>query len=169
MRFYEEISATRNLVMMADEAMRAEEVEGNGYIAGVPCGPGQPCAAYVRVIYFPNWNDEDRRSNSTCWATPRTNCAEKQAIERWARVGGGRETVFYAAEPAPAQGESICGDAVGLKTGRQTPKDAHYEWAGSQPVMDASADGKKICSHDIQPAVRGAIDAKAKTVGWPNG
>jgi len=28
--------------------------------------------AYVRVIYFPNWNDEDLQIESTCWATPRT-------------------------------------------------------------------------------------------------
>ncbi|SRR5882724_11107336 len=160
--------------MNADGSDAREEVEGNGYIAGVPVwSPDSHALAYVRVIYFPNWNDEDLQIETHVLGNAKNEIVLKnrQLSGGLAWVADGR-LFFTLAEPAPAQGESnMWAMPLDLKTGTANGEKMRItNGPDHKPVMDASADGKKILfmRTNIQPAVYVAqIDAKTKTVGWP--
>jgi len=57
---------------------------------------GQPCAGVRAVIYFSKLGTTKTADRNARVGQRKKNCAEKQAIERRACVGGGRETFFYA-------------------------------------------------------------------------
>jgi len=160
--------------MNADGSEARKEVESDGYVYGVPVwSPNSRVLAYVRVIYFPNWNDEDVQIETHVLGSPRNEVVAKDR-----QLGGGLAWLpdgrlfFTLVEPPPSQGDSnLWAMPVDLKTGTANGERVRItNGPDHKPVMDVSADGKKLLfmRTNIQPAVYVAeIDKKTKTVGWP--
>src|SRR5579871_3694344 len=151
-----------------------KEVESGGYIYGVPVwSPESHALAYVRVIYFPNWNDEDVQLETHVLGTDK-----REIVMKDRKLGGGLAWIpdgrlfFTLAEPAPSQGDSnLWAIPIDGRTGMVKGEKVQVtNGPDDKAVMDTSVDGKKILflRANMQPAVYVAkIDAKSKTVGWP--
>ncbi|GAC1640695.1 MAG: hypothetical protein NVS9B14_22230 [Candidatus Acidiferrum sp.] len=160
--------------MNVDGSEIRKEVDASGYIYGVPVwSPDSRILAFVRVIYFPNWSDEDVQIE-----THIAGGGQNQVVLKDRQLSGGLAWLqdgrlfFSLAEPMPAQGDSnVWAMPIAAKTGTANGERVRItNGPDHKPVMDASADGKKILflRTDIQPAVYIAdIDKKTKTVGWP--
>ena len=158
----------------ADGSEARKEVESNGYVYGVPVwSPDSRALAYLRVIYFPNWNDEDLQIE-----THLLGGAKNEIVLKDRQLSGGLAWLpdgrlfFTLAEPAPSQGDSnLWAMPLDLKTGTANGEKVRItNGPDHKPVMGASADGKKILfmRTNIQPAVYvSEIDKKNKTVGLP--
>src|SRR5882672_2564506 len=160
--------------MTSDGSDARKEVESAGYIYGMPVwSPDSRVLAYVRVIYFPNWNDEDLQIETHVLGNGKNEVVvkDRQLSGGLAWLVDGR-LFFTLAEMPPAQGESnVWAMPLDVKTGTASGERVRItSGPDHKPVMDASADGKKILflRTNIQPAVYVAqIDAKTKNVGWP--
>lgn len=160
--------------MNADGGEARKEVGTGGWVYGVPVwSPDSNVLAYARVIYFPNWNDEDVQLETHVLGSDKTEIVLKDR-----QLGGGLAWLadgrlfFTLAEPPPAQGDSnLWAIPIDAKSGTANGEKMRItNGPDHKPVMDASADGKKILfmRTNIQPAVYVAqIDGKTKTVGWP--
>jgi Tol biopolymer transport system component/DNA-binding winged helix-turn-helix (wHTH) protein len=160
--------------MNVDGGEVRKEVDASGSIYGVPVwSPDSRILAFVCVIYFPNWNDEDVQV-----MTHVIGGGQNQIVVKDRQLSGGLawladgRLVFTLAEMPPAQGDSnVWAMPLDPKTGTANGERVRItNGPDHKPVMDASADGKKILflRTNIQPAVYVAqIDAKTKSVGWP--
>ena len=160
--------------MNSDGSETRKEVESSGYIYGMPVWSADShVLAYVRVIYFPNWNDEDVQIETHVLGS-----GKNQVVVKDRQLNGGLAWLpdgrlfFTLAELPPAQGDSnVWAMPLDIKTGTANGERVRItNGPDHKPVMDASADGRKILflRTNIQPAVYVAqIDAKTKSVGWP--
>jgi Tol biopolymer transport system component/DNA-binding winged helix-turn-helix (wHTH) protein len=160
--------------MNADGSGALKEVGSAGYVYGTPVwSPNSRMLAYVRVIYFPNWNDEDVQIETHVLGS-----GKNEVVAKDRQLGGGLAWLpdgrlfFNLAEMPSAQGDSnVWALPMDLKTGTANGERVRItNGPDYKPVLDASADGKKILflRTNIQPAVYVAeIDAKTKNVGWP--
>jgi Tol biopolymer transport system component/DNA-binding winged helix-turn-helix (wHTH) protein len=151
-----------------------KEVASSGSIYGVPVWSSDSrILAFLCVIYFPNWNDEDVQIE-----THVIGSKENQIVVKDRQLSGGLAWLadgrlfFSMAEPPPTQGDTnVWAMPLDAKTGLASGERVRItNGPDHKPVMDASADGKKILfmRTNIQPAVYVAqIDKKNKTVGWP--
>jgi Tol biopolymer transport system component/DNA-binding winged helix-turn-helix (wHTH) protein len=151
-----------------------KEVDSSGSIYGVPVwSPDSRILAFVCVIYFPNWNDEDVQIE-----THVIGSRENQIVVKDRELSGGLAWVadgrlfFSLAEPPPAQGDTnMWAMPLDAKNGLASGERVRItNGPDHKPVMDASADGKKLLfmRTNIQPAVYvSQIDKKNKTVGLP--
>jgi DNA-binding winged helix-turn-helix (wHTH) protein/Tol biopolymer transport system component len=157
-------------VMNVDGSEARKEVDAPGYFLGAPVwSPDSAMLAYQRVIYYPSWNDEDVNLE-----THALGSGKSQTVMTDREMGGGLawlkdgRIVFTLAEGPPYQGDTNVwtipvdahtGTATGARTRITTGPDR-------KPVMDVSADGKKVLflRTNIQPAIYTAeIDATTKT------
>ncbi|MBS1842487.1 MAG: PD40 domain-containing protein [Acidobacteria bacterium] len=160
--------------MNVDGGEARKEVDSSGSVYGMPVwSPDSRVLAFVCVIYFPNWNDEDVRVMTHVIGTRENQIVvkDRQLSSGLAWLPDGR-LFFTLAEMPPAQGDSnVWALPMNLKTGTANGERVRItNGPDHKPVMDASADGKKILflRTNIQPAVYVAqIDAKTKNVGWP--
>ena len=160
--------------MNADASEAKKEVDAGGYVYGMPVwSPDSRMIAYVRVIYFPNWNDEEVQIETHVLGSGKNEIVVKDR-----QLGGGLAWLpdgrlfFNLVEMPPAQGDSnVWALPVDLKRGTANGERVRItNGPDFKPVMDVSADGKKILflRTNIQPAVYIAqIDAKTKNVGRP--
>jgi len=151
-----------------------KEVDSSGSIYGVPVwSPDSRILAFLCVIYFPNWNDEDVQIE-----THVIGGGQNQIVVKDRQLSGGLAWLadgrlfFSLAEPPPVQGDTnVWAMPLDAKTGLASGERVRItNGPDHKPVMDASADGKKILfmRTNIQPAVYVAqIDKKTKTVGRP--
>ena len=160
--------------MSVDGSELGKEVDSSGSIYGVPVwSPDSRILAFVCVIYFPNWNDEDVQIETHVVGSGQNQIVvkDRQLNSGLAWLADGR-LVFSLSEPPPAQGDTnVWAMPLDAKTGLASGERVRItNGPDHKPVMDASADGKKILfmRTNIQPAVYIAnIDKKSKTVGWP--
>jgi len=160
--------------MSVDGSEVRKEVDSSGSIYGAPVwSPDSRILAFVCVIYFPNWNDEDVQI-----MTHVIGSGANQIVVKDRQLNGGLawladgRLVFSLSEPPPAQGDTnVWAMPLDAKTGLASGERVRItNGPDHKPVMDASADGKKILflRTNIQPAVYvSEIDRKTKTVGRP--
>ena len=160
--------------MNVDGSEVRKEAAASGYVYGVPVwSPDSRVLAFVRVIYFPNWSDEDVQIETHVVGSEGSQVVlkDRQLSGGMAWLQDGR-LFFTLAEPAPSQGDSnLWAMPLDPKTGTANGEKVRItNGPDHKPVMDASADGKKILfmRTNIQPAVYVAqINAKTRAVGWP--
>jgi Tol biopolymer transport system component/DNA-binding winged helix-turn-helix (wHTH) protein len=160
--------------MNVDGSEVHKEVDSSGSVYGVPVwSPDSRILAFVCVIYFPNWNDEDVQIETHVIGNRANQIVvkDRQLSGGLAWLADGR-LFFSLAEPPPAQGDTnVWAMPLDAKTGLANGDRIRItNGPDHKPVMDASADGKKILflRTNIQPAVYvSQIDKKNKTVGWP--
>src|SRR5579859_501538 len=151
-----------------------KEMAAGGYIYGVPVwSPDSRVLAFVRVVYFPNWNDEDVQIETHVIGSAKSEIVvkDRQLNGGLAWLADGR-LFFSLSELPPAQGDSnVWAMPLDLKTGTANGERVRItNGPDRKPVMDASADGKKILflRTNIQPAVYVAnIDKKTKSASLP--
>jgi DNA-binding winged helix-turn-helix (wHTH) protein/Tol biopolymer transport system component len=160
--------------MNADGSGALKEVDSGGFVYGTPVwSPNSRMFAYVRVIYFPNWNDEDVQIETHVLGSGKNEIVAKDR-----QLGGGLAWLpdgrlfFNLVEMPPAQGDSnVWALPMDLKTGTANGERVRItNGPDYKPVLDASTDGKRILflRTNIQPAVYVAqIDAKTRNVGLP--
>src|SRR5579859_1748703 len=160
--------------MNVDGSEVHKEVDASGSIYGKPAwSPDSRILAFVCVIYFPTWNDEDVEIETHVIGSGKNQIVlkDRQLNSGLTWLADGR-IFFTMAESAPAQGDSnVWAMPLDAKTGLASGERVRITNGPDQkPVMDASADGKKILflRTNIQPAVYvSEIDKKTKTVGRP--
>ena len=160
--------------MNADGSDLHKEVDSSGSIYGVPVwSPDSRILAFVCVIYFPNWYDEDVQIETHVVGSRENQIVvkDRQLNSGMAWLADGR-LAFSVSEPPPAQGDSnVWAMQMDPKSGLASGERVRItNGPDHKPVMDASADGKKILflRTNIQPAVYvSQIDKKTKTVGLP--
>ncbi|HLZ14199.1 MAG TPA: winged helix-turn-helix domain-containing protein [Candidatus Acidoferrum sp.] len=160
--------------MNVDGSEVHKEVDASGSIYGKPAwSPDSRILAFVCVIYFPTWNDEDVEIETHVIGSGKNQIVlkDRQLNSGLTWLADGR-IFFTMAESAPAQGDSnVWAMPLDAKTGLASGERVRITNGPDQkPVMDASADGKKILflRTNIQPAVYvSEIDKKTKKVGWP--
>ena len=160
--------------MNVDGSEVHKEVDSSGSVYGVPVwSPDSRILAFLCVIYFPNWNDEDVQIE-----THVIGSGQNQIVVKERQLSGGLTWLadgrlfFSLAEPPPANGDTnVWAMPLDPKTGLTSGERVRItNGPDHKPVMGASADGKKLLfmRTNIQPAVYVAqIDKKTKTVGWP--
>ena len=160
--------------MNVDGSEVHKEVDASGSIYGVPVwSPDSKILAFVCVIYFPNWNDEDVQIETHVIGSGENRIVlkDRQLNSGLAWLADGR-LVFSLTEPPPSQGDTnVWAMPLDAKSGLASGERARItNGPDHKPVMDASADGKKILflRTNIQPAVYvSQIDKKTKTVDRP--
>ena len=160
--------------MSVERSELRKEVDSSGSIYGVPVwSPDSRILAFVCVIYFPNWNDEDVQIETHVVGSGQNQVVvkDRQLNSGLAWLADGR-LVFSLSEPPPAQGDTnVWTMPLDAKTGLASGERVRItNGPDHKPVMDASADGKKILflRTNIQPAVYvSEIDKKTRTVGRP--
>lgn len=160
--------------MNVDGGELHKEVDSSGSVYGVPVwSPDSRVLAFLCVIYFPNWNDEDVQIE-----THVIGSGQNQIVVKDRQLSGGLAWLadgrifFSLAELPPTQGDTnVWAMPLDARSGLASGERVRItNGPDHKPVMDASADGKKILflRTNIQPAVYVAeIDKKTKTVGWP--
>ena len=160
--------------MNVDGSGLQKEVDSPGYIFGSPVwSPDSRMLAFPRVTYFPNWYDEEVQIETHLLGTEKDQIVvkDRQLSGGLAWVSDGR-LFFTLAEAPPSQGDTnVWSLAMDLRTGLPNGERVRITTGPDhKPVMDASADGKKLLflRTNIQPAVYVAeIDDKTKMVGRP--
>ncbi len=160
--------------MNVDGSGAEKEVDSPGYIFGIPAwSPDSRMLAFLRVIYFPNWYDEDVQVESHVLGSDKNQIVlkDKQLAGGLAWVSDGR-LLFSLAEAPPSQGDTnVWSLPMDLRTGLANGERVRITTGPDhKPVMDASADGKKLLflRTNIQPAVYvSEIDKKTKIVSRP--
>jgi len=160
--------------MGVDGSELRKEVDSSGSIYGVPVwSPDSRILAFVCVIYFPNWNDEDVQIETHVVGSGQNQIVvkDRQLNSGLAWLADGR-LAFSVSEPPPAQGDSnVWAMPMDAKSGLASGERVRItNGPDHKPVMGASADGKKILflRTNIQPAVYvSEIDKRTKTVGLP--
>jgi len=160
--------------MNVDGSGAEKEVDSPGYIWGMPAwSPDSRILAYGRVTYFPNWNDEELQVESHVLGSDKNQVVlkDRQLAGGLAWLSDGR-LVFTLGEAPPSQGDTnVWSLPMDLRTGLPNGERLRItNGPDHKPVMDASADGKKLLflRTNIQPAVYvSEIDKKTKTVSRP--
>ena len=158
----------------ADGSGEEKEVDAPGYIFGVPAwSPDSRILAYGRVTYFPNWNDEELQVESHILGSDKNQIIlkDRQLAGGLAWLSDGR-LFFTLGEAPPSQGDTnVWSLPMDLRTGLPNGERVRItNGPDHKPVMDASADGKKLLflRTNVQPAVYvSEIDKKTKTVSRP--
>ncbi|HWZ98295.1 MAG TPA: winged helix-turn-helix domain-containing protein [Candidatus Dormibacteraeota bacterium] len=160
--------------MNVDGGGAHKEVEPPGYIFGVPVwSPDSRMFAFLRVIYYPSWSDEDVRMETHFVGSDKsqTVLTDRQITGGITWLADGR--LFFTLSEAPsAQGDTnLWAMPIDLRTGLASGERVRItNGPDHKPVIDSSADGKKILflRTNIQPAVYvSEIDQKTKVVGHP--
>lgn len=160
--------------MNIDGSGAVKEVDSPGYIFGTPTwSPDSRTLAFLRVTYFPNWNDEEVQLESHTLGSDRNQLVlkDRQLSGGLAWLSDGR-LFFTLAEAPPSQGDTnLWSLPMDLRTGLPNGERVRItNGSDHKPVVDASADGKKLLflRTNIQPAVYiSEIDQKTKSVSRP--
>ena len=160
--------------MNVDGSGAEKEVDSPGYIFGVPAwSPDSRILAFGRVTYFPNWNDEELQVESHVLGSDKNQVVlkDRQLAGGLAWLSDGR-LLFTLGEAPPSQGDTnVWSLPMDLRTGLPNGERVRItNGPDHKPVMDASADGKKLVflRTNIQPAVYiSEIDKKTKIVSRP--
>lgn len=160
--------------MNVDGTGAHKEVDSPGFIFAVPAwSPDSRILAFARVTYFPTWNDEELQIESHVLGSDKNQVVmkDRQIAGGLAWLSDGR-LIFSLGEAPPSQGDTnVWALPMDLRTGLANGERVRItSGPDHKPVMDASANGKKLLflRTNIQPAVYvSEIDKKSKTVSRP--